>query len=124
MKRSRSIRLVLLGGISAGALTSCGPDSGQRGPISPNCVYTNNYRVAGVGYYHAPFRAWYSLPYNHFDAQSQRYFYGGQWGTAPHQSIINVSTPTPEAAQQAQATRTDVRRGGFGSSSHHHSIHS
>lgn len=124
MKRSRSIRLVLLGGISAGALTSCGPGSGQRAPVSPNCVYTNNYRVAGAGYYHAPFHAWYSLPYNHFDAQSQRYFYGGQWAAAPHQSIINISAPTPEAAQRAQAQRTDVTRGGFGSSSRSHSIHS
>ena len=123
MKRSRSIRLVLLGGISAGALTSCGP-GGSQDALSPNCVYTNNYYVAGVGYYHAPFRAWYSLPYNHYDQQTLRFFYGGQWGTLPHQSITNISSPTTEAAQRAQATRTDIKRGGFGRSSYFHSTYS
>jgi hypothetical protein len=116
VKRSRSIRLVLIGGLSAGALTSCGPD--QKGPISPDAVYTNNYYVPGVGYYHAPFRAWYSLPYNHFDAQNQRYFYGGQWAVAPHQTITNLSSPTPDAARQAEAQRSDISRGGFGRTSH------
>ena len=77
MKRSRSIRLVLLGGLSAGALAGCGPDPPP--PLSADAVYTNNCYVPGVGYYHAPFRAWFSLPYNHFDPQTKRYFYGGQW---------------------------------------------
>ncbi|HEY5909982.1 MAG TPA: hypothetical protein VJA21_05200 [Verrucomicrobiae bacterium] len=123
MKRSKSIRLVLIGGLSAGALTGCSPNGNQTTAISPNCVYTNNYFVAGVGYYHAPFRAWYSLPYNHFNPQNERYFYGGQWGTAPHESITNISAPTAEVAQQAQARRTDVPRGGFGSTSRSHYVH-
>ena len=62
---------MLLGGLSAGALSGCGP---QSVPITQDCVYTNNYYVPGVGYYHAPFRAWYVLPYNHYDPQSSRYF--------------------------------------------------
>lgn len=115
MKRSRSIKLVLIGGLSAGAITGCHPSSNP--PISTECVYTNNYHVPGVGYYHAPFRAWYALPYNHFDPQNQRYFYGGQWGASPHQSITNISSPTPEVVQQVAGQRTDVSRGGFGSSS-------
>ena len=123
MKRSRRIRLVLIGGLSAGAVTSCGP--GHQPPaITAANVYTNNYYVPGVGYYHAPFRTFFSLPYNHFDPQNQRYFFGGQWATAPHQSITNISPPTPAAAQQAEAQRTDIPRGGFGSSSRHHSIYS
>jgi hypothetical protein len=117
VKRSRSIRLVLIGGLSAGALTSCGPDGAPKAPLSAESVYTNNYYVAGVGYYHAPFRAWYALPYNHFDPQSRRFYYGGQWAATPHQSITNVSAPPPEVAQQAQGQRTDVTRGGFGRSS-------
>lgn len=121
MKRSRSIRLVLLGGLSAGALAGCNPSS-QPGPITEQNVYTNNQFVPGVGYYHAPFRAWYGLPYNHFDPQNQQYFYGGQWGRAPHESITNISPPTAAAAQQAQAQRTDVHRGGFGSTSRSHHI--
>ena len=118
MKRSKRIRLVLIGALSAGALTSCDPASSQTARITDQNVYTNNHYVPGVGYYHAPFRAWYPLPYNKFDPQQQRYFYGGQWATAPHQSITNISSPTPITAQQAQAQRTDIRRGGFGSSSH------
>ncbi|MEI8290968.1 MAG: hypothetical protein WCH99_16000 [Verrucomicrobiota bacterium] len=110
MKRSQSIRLVLLGGLSAGALTGCQP----KPSVSAENVYTNNYFVPGAGYYHAPFRNWYSLPYNHFDRQNQRYFYGGQWGAQPFESITNISSPTPEAVQLAQAVRTDVSRGGFG----------
>ncbi len=122
MKRSSSIRLVLIGGLSAGAITACGPD--ERQPISSANYYTNNYYVPGVGYYHAPFRAWYSLPYNHFDAQNGRYIFGGQWASSPHQSITNISAPLPAVAQSAQAQRTDVTRGGFGSSSHSSYIHS
>jgi len=118
VKRSKSIRLVLIG-FSAGVLTSCGPD--QPAPITSNNVYTNDYYVPGVGYYHAPFRAWYAKPYNYFDAQSQRYFYGGEWNMLPHVSITNLSGPTPQTAQQAQAQRTDIQRGGFGGTSRHHS---
>ena len=114
---------MLLGGLSAGALAGCGPDANAPAPVTGDCVYTNNYYVPGAGYYHAPFRAWYSLPYNHFDPQNERYFYGGQWGAAPHQSITNISAPTAEVAQQAQAQRTDVPRGGFGSTSRSHFIH-
>ena len=121
MKRSISIRLVLIGGLSAGALTSCGPDN-QLPPVSASNFYTNNYFVPGVGYYHAPFRAFYPIPYNHYEPGNQKYFFGGQWGDAPHQSITNISAPPPEIAQQAQAQRTDISRGGFGSSSRTHYI--
>jgi hypothetical protein len=126
VKRSRSIRLILLGGLSAGALAGCS-QSGQKAPVNADNYYTNNYYVPGVGYYHAPFRAWYNLPYNHFDPQGQRYFYGGQWGPAPFQTIINISQPTAEAATQVEARRTDVTRGGFGgtwSGGGYHSFHS
>ena len=121
MKRSRSIRLVLIGGVTAGALTSCGP--GHRPPpVTAANVYTNNYYVQGVGYYHAPFRAFYQIPYNFFEPKSQKYFFGGQWATAPHQSITNISPPTAEVAQQAETARTDIPRGGFGSSSRNHHV--
>ena len=121
MKRSRSIRLVLIGGLSAGSVTSCGPSSIRLGTVSADNVYTNNHHLPGVGYYHAPFRAWYPQPYNHFNPQTQRYFYGGQWAATPHQSITNLSEPTPEVARQAQAQRTDIQRSGFGSTSRHYS---
>ena len=124
MKRSSRIHLVLLGGVSAGALVGCSPSSNQKSSLSQENVYTNNFYVAGVGYYHAPFCAWYSLPYNHFDVQSHRYFYGGQWGATPHRSITNISNPTLAAVQRAEFQRTDVTRGGFGGTSHSFWVHS
>ena len=110
MKRSKSIRLVLIGGLSTTALTGCE----QKPSISAANVYTNNFHVSGAGYYHAPFRNWYPLPYNHFDAQKQLYFFGGQWNAQPFESITNISSPTPETVQLAQSSRTDISRGGFG----------
>jgi hypothetical protein len=124
VKRSASIRLLLLGGVSAGTLAGCVPGNGQKPFLSQENVYTNNFYLAGVGYYHAPFRAWYALPYNHFDLQNQRYYYGGQWAATPHRSITNISAPTLEAVQRAEVQRTDVRRGGFGSTSHSYWAHS
>ncbi len=111
MKRSKSIRLVLLGTLSATVLTGCN----EKPSVSTQNVYTNNFYVPGAGYYHAPFRNWYRLPYNLFDAQNNRYFYGGQWSQQPFESITNISSPTTEAVQLAQSSRTDISRGGFGS---------
>ena len=118
MKRSRRVQLVLLGGVLAG----CSPPGSGR-LASVDGVYTNNYYIPGAGYYHAPFRGWFSQPYNYYDPQTKRYFFGGQWGTEPHASITNISAPTAAAVQQVAATRTDVSvsRGGFGSTSRSYS---
>lgn len=124
MKRSKSIRLVLIGSLSAGALGGCGPSGNQPAPAVVSSVYTNNHYVPGVGYYHAPFRAWYALPYNQYDPRTQRYYQGGQWLALPHQSITNISPPTAEAERMADARRTDVQRHGFGGTSHHYFTHS
>ncbi len=122
MKRSRKISLVLLGGLSAGALTSCAPQLGGEPRISPDNVYENNYYVRDVGYYHAPFQAFYPQPYNFYDSRRRQYYYGGTWGNAPYRSIVNVSAPTLEAATAAQNTRLSVYRAGFGSTGRSHSI--
>jgi hypothetical protein len=111
VKRSASIKLVLAGGVAAGALSGCARPT----RISADSVYPNDYHVPGAGYYHAPFRAFYPQPYNAANPALNQYYYGGQWGPGPHQSIINVSAPTAEAAAKAEAARTDVTRGGFGS---------
>ena len=116
MKRSKSIRLLLLGSLSAAALTGCE----RRPAVSTQNYYTNDFYIPGAGYYHAPFRSWYGLPYNYFDTQRQLYFAGGEWRAQPCQSITNVSSPLPEAVTLAQNTRTDITRGGFGSSSGYH----
>jgi hypothetical protein len=118
-KRSKRVRLILLSGLSAGALTGCGPNGPP--PVVKEGVYTNNYYVPGAGYYHAPFCAWYKFPYNHYDPQTKSYFYGGQWGLTPYECITNISSPTMQAAALAEAARTDVVRGGFGGTSGGHS---
>ena len=123
MKRSRTIRLVLIGGLAAGASTGCGPAPDSPAAVASANVYTNDHHVAGLGYYHAPFRAWYPEPYNRFDPQTGRYYAGGEWRTAPYASITNLSSPNSEAVMAAQALQpartgsTFIRRGGFGSSS-------
>ena len=110
MKRSQKVRLILISGLSAGTLTGCD----QKPNISTENVYTNNFYVPGAGYYHAPFRAWYPLPYNQQNPDTRQYYYGGQWSDLPAQSITNISSPTDAAAELAQASRTDISRGGFG----------
>lgn len=140
VKRSSTIRLVLLGGISAGALaTSADVAASRRAPAN---VYVNDHHVQGAGYYHAPFQAFYGQPYNFYDPQKKLYFYGGQWGPEPHRSIVNISAPTPEAALVLETIRRNdaqrardaaiaaeavrisspsyiaVPRSGFGSTSH------
>lgn len=110
MKRSHSIRLFLIGGIAAGELSGCK----QKPSVSAENVYTNNFHLPGVGYYHAPFRDWFYLPYNHFDPQTQRYYYGGHWEKEPMQNFTNISSPTRQAAEFAETSRTDISRGGFG----------
>lgn len=98
--------------------------------VTAESYYTNDYHIPGAGYFHAPFGAFYPLPYNHYDAQRNMYFYGGQWGPAPHRSIVNISTPTAESARLAQSRRTDlppvvpIVRHGFGSTSGSRFIHS
>jgi hypothetical protein len=111
-KRSRRIRLFLLGGLSAGALAV----SARASPpaISAENVYTNNFYLPGAGYYHAPFCAWYPHPYNYYDPQTHLYFYGGNWGPLPNVSIVNVSSPSPQTVRSVEAVRTDIPRGGFG----------
>jgi hypothetical protein len=118
MKRSKHIRLVLLGSLSTAVLAGC---NNETPGVSTQSVYTNNFYVPGAGYYHAPFRNWYRLPYNHFDPQNKQYFYGGTWGPQPFESITNLSSPTADAVQLAQNSRTDISRGGFGGYAGHFS---
>jgi hypothetical protein len=121
VKRSRSVRRFLLGGLTVGALAA-GATSEAAQRVTPESYYTNDSHIPGAGYYHAPFRAFYPQPYNFYDPQRKMYFYGGQWGPAPHQSIVNISAPTAEAARLAESKRTDIQRGGFGNTSRTHFI--
>lgn len=130
VKRSCTIKLILLGGFSAGALAVS--SAAAEGRISADNAYVNDYHVAGAGYYHAPYRAFFAQPYNFYDPQRRQYFHGGQWTDGPHRSIVNISEPTPEAALAAEKVRIVqqspgggyVHRSGFGSTSRNRSIFS
>jgi hypothetical protein len=124
VKRSRTVQRLLLGGLTAGAIAAGPSLAAAPARITPENLYTNDAHVPGAGYYHAPFHGFFRLPYNHFDPQRGQYFYGGQWGAAPHRSVVNISSPTSAAAQRAESLRTDIRRGGFGATSGSHFIRS
>jgi hypothetical protein len=119
VKRSKSVRRVLLGGLSAGALTTATVAQAPR--VTTESYYTNDDHIPGAGFYHAPFRGFFPLPYNSYDGNRKMYFYGGQWGPTPYRSIVNISTPTADSVKAAEAVRTDyVSRSGFGSTSRSH----
>jgi len=123
VKRSHRVALVLLGGASAGAFTGCSQSSaGRPVRISSQCVYVNDYYVPGAGFYHAPFHRFFPYAYNYYDARMKMYYYGGLWASQPFQSAVNISSPTEDAAKLAEASRTDVVRGGFGGTSGGYSI--
>lgn len=109
---------MLLGGVSAGAITACAPAPRVDEPhVTTDSVYENDHHIPGAGYYHAPFHDFYARPYNAYDAQTKKYFYAGAWHESPFQSPVNISSPTPNAARLAESLRTDIPRGGFGSTS-------
>jgi len=118
-KRSAQIRLVLLGGLASGALTSCGDGPAQNQPAAQR-VYPNDYYVEGAGYYHAPFGNWYQLPYNALHNASAdkpaMYYYGGQWAPQPYESIINLSAPNADGLRALDRINSHINRGGFGHS--------
>ena len=124
MRRSTSIHLALMTTATLAAWTGCGrrDPASDSTPISADNTYTNNQYTPGVGYYHAPFRTWFPVPYNHFDP-SRGYFRGGQWAPAPESPAIAASRPEPASAaaaeqqRRASAATQPTRRSGFGSSS-------
>jgi len=121
LKRSATIRLVLLGTVAGSALSGCRSDGDRPDPpVSADNTYTNNHHVPGAGYYHAPYHAFFPIPYNSY-AAGLGYFQGGRYADQPGDSGLQASRPTPQAAQVAQARQevaraanANVRRGGFG----------
>lgn len=100
-------------------------------------AYPMNHFLPGAGYYHAPYHAWFPMPFNYYDT-SRGWFRGGQWRQAAQEddaerreearlsglnatnfhssgggARILTSRPTAEAVNHANA---NVVRGGFGSS--------
>lgn len=129
-------------------VAQCGRQPKESNEETPPTVntetsYPNNHFLPGAGYYHAPYHAWFPLPFNHHDS-ARGWFRGGSWrgaaqadatelgqgarpagtsGLAGTQGISNLaaSRPTPEAVSRAnagaKAKAGAVSRGGFGQSS-------
>ena len=142
-RASRDIKIYLLAAAGAVGLpmlmSQCSEDDVPSAPqVSSSQVYANNSFVPGAGYYHAPYQAWFPLPYNQHDARG--WYRGGQWRQQPDDrdpnavsyggssgssagssSFTGTSKPTPEAVAQANRAASEhhaatIRRGGFGSS--------
>jgi len=126
-KRSTQVKLILLGGIASGALVGCSDQSAKGLPASEH-VYPNDHYVAGVGYYHAPFHNWYPERYNASrtiqPGLPPMYYFGGQWGPKPYESIVNLSAPSSDGLRALDRVNSQVSRGGFGSSYHSYGGHS
>lgn len=136
MKRSQRVALVLLGTAGVvGVVTAIDawrkadtdisqPDTPPV-PVSPDRVYSNDDYVAGVGYYHAPYHAWFPHPFNYYDA-GRGYFAGGLWQPAPWPIPVTQSMPTTAAVaaalaaqRQQQQQQTNRSRSWFGGSGFH-----
>ena len=76
--------------------------SGAR-PVATHRSYPNNYFVQGLGYYHAPYYAFFPKRFNEQDP-AQGYYYGGEWHAAASNSTVTSSTPSDsELARLRQA---------------------
>jgi hypothetical protein len=117
MKRSPKLSLLLLGGLCGGGLAGCLRNQDVPGHQSEQ-VFANDFQVPGLGYYHAPYRAWFPHPYNYQDPATKLYYHGGLWTRTPNESPVNLSSPTPQALSAYDNASRVVRRG-FGSTGSH-----
>lgn len=120
-RRSQRVALVLLG--SAGVLgvalaidgwrearqssETTAPDEPRPDPVSPDRTYAHGSFLPGLGYYHAPFGAWFPFPWN-FHQPGRGYFSGGEWRPAPDERPTTASRPS--AAGLAAASALQARR--------------
>jgi hypothetical protein len=115
-RRSKQIALVLLGtmGVVGGVVVwdawrRAQPEAPAASeppapPVAADRDYQNNDFTPGVGYYHAPYRAWFPFPFNHHDP-SRGFFGGGLWQAAPFAAGLLSSRPTGDAVTSALAAQ-------------------
>jgi hypothetical protein len=139
-KRSGCVTLLLAGtvvSICGFGIYACVKDDDVKDDeveyVSNGRSYTNNHHIPGVGYFHAPFGAWFPHRYNDHDP-SRGYYHGGQWNNSPNTSGVTNSVPNYSAVTDANrswrtanpsafaaqkssmAASRSSSRGGFGSS--------
>ena len=86
------------------AVTSAVPLTAEAVPdiVAAEVEYENDFEVPGVGFYHAPYHAWFPRKWNDYDP-AQGYFHGGSWSPMAEISDVTRSKPTGEAAFAANA---------------------
>lgn len=76
-------------------------------PVSADRIYANNEFVPGLGYYHAPYHAWFPYMFNFYDP-ARGYYAGGLWQAAPF--LANMLSSRPSNAAVASAGETQRLR--------------
>lgn len=116
------VTLVLSGALISGCNNQSNQTSGGDWDYADQSV-TNNTYVAGRGYYHAPYHAWYEYPYNYY-RPGYGYYYGGLWNPARNESTVVYSKPgysgssgsSSHFSSSSSHSSSSISRGGFGHS--------
>jgi hypothetical protein len=85
-------------------------DGADGGSISPDQEYSNDDYIPNVGYYHAPYNAWYPFRYNYY-YESRGYYAGGNWHPQAEISQIVRSRPSSVAYAALLAAQRERQRG-------------
>ena len=91
-------------------------DDDDVDPVNGSTTYVNNHYVPGVGYYHAPYMAFFPVRYNDF-SPGQGYYYGGRYHQTAETATVTSSRPSASAVTSANSTyraSNPGKRGGFG----------
>ena len=88
--------------------------------VSAEQEYSNDAYVPNVGFYHAPYNAWYPFRYNYYD-EPRGYYAGGSWRPQPEVSEIIRSRPSSVAiaavlAAERERQRASPNRSSWGNS--------
>lgn len=77
-------------------------------PVASDRDYSNNEYFPGIGYYHAPYHAWYPHPYNYYEP-GRGYYAGGLWQALPWALAFSQSRPNGDAVAAALAAQRAYR---------------
>lgn len=97
-------------------LWSACDDDDDPDPVNGTTTYVNNHYIPGVGYYHAPFMAFFPVRFNDY-TPGRGYYYGGDYHQSASAPTVTSSRPSADAvtrANTAYRATNPARRGGFG----------
>ncbi len=74
----------------------------RHATVSSGKTYANNDYIEELGYYHAPYHAWFQHRYNEYDPV-MGYYYNGRWHVLEDRSDVLTSSPDERAAESANS---------------------